>query len=247
MHDSLDVTTIVFAVLAIFVLFKLRSVLGTRTGNEQPPTNPFARPRPDERKAGEPEGSEASNVIRLPGAVHDQAASTAGDAAPQISPQERWGALGDAAAWDGLDAIVAADRSFSGKGFVDGARVAYEMIVTAFAAGKRDALKGLLAPDVFESFAGAIAAREERGETVETTFVSIEKSQITDAHLRGKTAQITMRFASKLITVTHDKTGAVIDGSPDRVVDVIDVWTFARESGSQDPNWKLVATESAHA
>ena len=237
MQDSLDITTVVFAVLAIFVLFKLRSVLGTRTGNERPPADPFSRPRPDE-KAADPAASDG-NVIRLPGAAVRDQADTA-------TPQDRWGALAQPTAFEGLDAIAAADPAFTGKSFLAGAGSAYEMIIAAFAAGNTEMLKGLLAQDVFDSFAGAISARQARGETVETTFVSMDKSLIAEAQLRGKTAQITVRFASKLITATHDKAGAVIDGSTEKVVDVIDVWTFAREAGARDPNWKLVATESAH-
>jgi predicted lipid-binding transport protein (Tim44 family) len=107
-------------------------------------------------------------------------------------------------------------------------------------------LRALLSPEVFESFSGAIAAREAQGETVETTFVSIDKATIADAHLREGVGQITVRFASKLITLTRDRSGVVIDGGVDKIVDVIDVWTFARQAGARDPNWKLVATEAAH-
>jgi predicted lipid-binding transport protein (Tim44 family) len=129
---------------------------------------------------------------------------------------------------------------------VDGARAAYEMIVGAFARGDRESLRSLLAPDVFESFSAAIGAREAQGETVETTFVSIDKVTIAAAHLRDGAAQITVRFASRLITLTRDRSGAIVDGGVDRIVDVVDVWTFARQAGARDPNWKLVATEAAH-
>ncbi len=120
------------------------------------------------------------------------------------------------------------------------------MIVTAFARGDRSTLRRLLADDVYESFAHAISEREARGEKVEMTFVSLDKVLIDDAQVKRPLAQITVRFLSKLITATQDKTGAVIDGSPERVVDMTDIWTFAREIGSRDPNWKLVATETAH-
>jgi predicted lipid-binding transport protein (Tim44 family) len=142
--------------------------------------------------------------------------------------------------------LAAADPSFDGAPFLNGARSAYEMIVTSFARGDRDSLRALLSPEVFESFSGAIAAREAQGETAETTFVSIDKATIADAHLREGVGQITVRFASKLITLTRDRSGVVIDGGVDKIVDVIDVWTFARQAGARDPNWKLVATEAAH-
>ena len=144
----------------------------------------------------------------------------------------------------GLDAIVGADKTFDAKHFIAGARAAYEMIVLAFAQGDRRALKNLLSREVYDGFEGAIREREERGETVETRFVAIEKADITGAELRGRTAQIRVRFVSQLVSVTRDKSDNVIDGSPDKVTDVTDVWTFARDISSRDPNWKLVATEA---
>jgi predicted lipid-binding transport protein (Tim44 family) len=105
-------------------------------------------------------------------------------------------------------------------------------------------LRDLLSRDVFEGFAAAIADREKRGETVDTTFVSIDKATIEEAELRGKSAQITVRFQSKLISATRDREGIIIDGAADKVVDVTDIWTFARDTSQRDPNWKLIATES---
>jgi predicted lipid-binding transport protein (Tim44 family) len=144
----------------------------------------------------------------------------------------------------GIEAIVSADRSFDPKDFIDGAKSAYEMIIMSFAAGNRAALRDLLAKDVYESFVAAIADRESRGDTVDTTFVSIDRAIIEDAQLRGNSAQVTMRFQSKLITATRSRDGRIVDGNPDKVVDMSDIWTFARETTSRDPNWRLVATES---
>lgn len=245
MHESFDVTTIIFAVLAIFVLYKLRSVLGTRTGSERPPTDPFRRQGPEaageSRENGHDKGEEKGNVIAMPGITPPPASSPAA-----LSQSEKYSAFATEKAWNGLDAIIVADPSFQARSFLDGARVAYEMIVTAFAAGNRDALRSLLSKEVYDSFAGAIDVREARGESVETTFVSIDKAMIDDALLRGDTAQISIDFLSKLITVTREKSGGVIQGSPDKVVDVVDIWTFAREVRARDPNWKVVATGSSH-
>jgi predicted lipid-binding transport protein (Tim44 family) len=118
------------------------------------------------------------------------------------------------------------------------------MIVTAFAQGDRKTLKNLLSKDVYEGFEKAIAEREKRGEQVETTFVSIDKAEIGGVDVRNRVAQVTVRFLSKLITATRNAEGAVIDGSAEAVVDVTDVWTFARTLGTRDPNWQLVATEA---
>ena len=240
MHEPLDITTIIFALLAVFVVWKLRSVLGTRTGHEKQRDRPFA-PRAEEAARQSLPGG---NVIRLPGA----AAAEAGAAAPPKPDAERWRDLvePDSRAIPGLEEIAAAESGFDAPAFLAGAKSAYEMIVTAFAKGDRETLRRLLADDVYESFTHAIADREARGERVEMTFVSLEKVTIDDAQAKGPLAQITVRFLSKLITATYDKSGAVVDGAPERVVDMTDIWTFAREIGSRDPNWRLVATETAH-
>jgi predicted lipid-binding transport protein (Tim44 family) len=235
MQESFDPSIIIFAVLAIFVLYKLRSVLGTRTGNERRPPEPVARRAQD---AGAPADS---NVIRLPGA-----AVTMPSARAQMTPADRWGSIASEKAWPGLDAITAADPNFSGKEFLAGAGAAYEMIVVAFASGDLNTLRGLLEKDVYESFEGSIKARESAGHRVETTFVSLDKATIDDAQLRAPNAQVSVRFLSKLITATLDQSDAVIDGAPDKTVDMVDLWTFARPISSRDPNWKLIATETAH-
>jgi predicted lipid-binding transport protein (Tim44 family) len=144
----------------------------------------------------------------------------------------------------GLDAIAAADTGFDVKHFLTGARAAYEMIVNAYAEGDRRTLKNLLSRDVYDGFENAITAREKRGETVESRFVSIDNAEITAAELRARNAQVTVRFSSKLVSATRDKNGNVIDGNAEKVSDVTDIWTFARDLSVRDPNWKLVATEA---
>src|SRR3712207_4758032 len=120
----------------------------------------------------------------------------------------------------------------------------YTTLFRSFAQGDRKTLKDLLSREVYEGFERAITERERRGEKVETTFVSIDKAEMAGAEVHGKQAQIVVRFLSKLITATRDAAGVVVDGSPDVVADVTDVWTFARTLGSRDPNWQLVATEA---
>ena len=127
-----------------------------------------------------------------------------------------------------------------------GAKGAYEMIVLAFANGDRRALKDLLSPDVYESFEAVIKDREKHEQKTETRFVSIDKAELVGAEARDRAAQLTVRFVSQMISVTRDKTGAIVDGNPDKVADITDVWTFARDTSSRDPNWKLVATEAGH-
>ncbi|MHB2168309.1 Tim44/TimA family putative adaptor protein [Alsobacter sp. R-9] len=235
MQDGFDLTTIIFLALAVFVIWRLRSVLGQRTGHQGPPDTMMRRPEP---KAPAPAND--ANVVRLPG--------RANESTPVADDPDRWKGIAEVGTplAAGLDAIARADGGFDAKGFEEGAKSAYEMIVTAFAQGDRRTLKDLLSKDVFDGFVGAISEREKRGERVETTFVSIDKAEFVDVQLKGKQAQVTMRFLSKLITSTYDRENAVVDGAPDKVVDVTDVWTFAREVGTRDPNWKLVATEAGH-
>jgi predicted lipid-binding transport protein (Tim44 family) len=230
-----DIYTIIFLALAVFIFLRLRSVLGQRTGRERPPYDPYSAPDPVRNAAND-------KVIPLPPRTSEppkaaEVSKETGDRYAGIAPP------GSAVA-RGLDAIAGADKGFDAKHFVTGARAAYEMIVTAYAEGDRRALRDLLGREVYDGFDQVIRERESRGETAETRFVSIDVSQITGAELRGKTAQITLRFVSQLVSATRDRNGEVIDGSADRVTSVTDVWTFARDVTSRDPNWKLVATEA---
>jgi predicted lipid-binding transport protein (Tim44 family) len=233
-----DIYTIIFLALAVFIFLRLRNVLGQRTGNERPPYDRSAR--------NVVRGVQDNNVVPMPGAVLDQAplAPTA-DVTP---PTDRWKGVAEpgTALALGLDGIATQDSSFDPRHFLSGARSAYEMIVLAFANGDRRALKDLLSSEVYDSFETAIKEREKQEQKTETRFVSIDKAEIISADARDKTAQLTVRFVSQMISVTRDKTGMIVDGNPDRVADITDVWTFARDITSRDPNWKLVGTGSVH-
>jgi hypothetical protein len=186
----------------------------------------------------------AMRVVRL--ARGQQVAGGEVQAEMPPSSTERWKGIAESgsAVAAGLDAIAAADANFDAQHFITGARAAYEMIVITFAEGDRRQLRNLLSREVFDGFDAAITERENRGETAETRFVSIDGSTITAAELRKSTAQITVRFVSKLVSSTRDRNGTVIDGNAEKVTDVTDVWTFARDVSSRDPNWKVVATEA---
>ncbi|GJE26151.1 Tim44/TimA family putative adaptor protein [Methylobacterium organophilum] len=238
MQDSFDVTTLIFLALAVFVIWRLRSVLGQKTGAERSPFRPIERNR-TEPQAGRNEGD---NVVRLPGADRVQPA-----AAPATETRD-WRGIAEpgSAVARGLELAVQAEPGFDPRAFLEGAKSAYETIVIAFAKGDRKTLRSLLSREVGEGFERAIAEREKRRETVETTFVSIDKAEIVAVDVRNRVAQITVRFLSNLITATRDADGKVVDGSPETVVEVPDVWTFARTLGSRDPNWQLVATEAGN-
>jgi predicted lipid-binding transport protein (Tim44 family) len=228
-----DTTTILLLAVAVLIFLKLRSVLGQRTGRERPPYDPYSAPDALRKSSGE-------KVVPLPQRASESARPP--EAADLPDRYAGFAAAGSPVA-RGLDAIAAADKQFDVKQFIAGARAAYEMIVTAYAMGDRRSLKNLLAREVYDGFDTVIREREARGETVETRFISIDSTEITNAELRGKVAQLTLRFVSQLVSATRNRSGSVIDGSPDAVTSVTDVWTFAREVTSRDPNWNLIATE----
>ena len=234
----MDIYTIIFLALAVFIFLRLRNVLGQRTGNERPPFDRAAR--------NVLHGTQDNNVVPIPGAVIDQAPPS--PTADVLPPTDRWKGLAEPGTplAQGLDAIAAQDSSFDPRHFLSGAKSAYEMIVLAFANGDRRALKDLLSADVYESFENVIRDREKHEQKTETRFVSIDKAELVGAEARDRAAQLTVRFVSQMITATRDKAGTVVDGSADTVADITDVWTFARDITSRDPNWKLVGTGSAN-
>ena len=231
----LDFGTIFFLVAAVVIFFQLRNVLGRRTGNERPPFDPYTAARTREK---ETVATASENVVSLPKKRPGPGAE-----------DERYKAI-DAASKPGTDlnkglrAIKDADASFDPKTFVDGAKMAYEMIVMAYADGDRKTLKNLLSRDVYDGFVSAISERESRSEKIQSSFVGIDKADIVSAEMKGGEAHVTLRIVSELISATRDGAGTVIDGDPETVAEVKDVWTFARDTRSRDPNWKLVATEA---
>jgi predicted lipid-binding transport protein (Tim44 family) len=233
-----DIYTIIFLALAVFIFVRLRNVLGQRTGNERSPFDRTAR--------NAVQGAPDNNVVPMPGKIIDQAPlAPSADVAPT---SDRWKGLAEpgSALAQGLDAIVAQDASFDPRHFLSGARGAYEMIVLAFANGDRRALRDLLSSEVYESFEAVIKDREKHDQKTETRFVSIDKAELVGAEARDRTALLTVRFVSQMISVTRDKAGTIVDGNPDKVADITDLWTFARDMTSRDPNWKLVGTGSGH-
>jgi predicted lipid-binding transport protein (Tim44 family) len=230
---------ILLLAVALVVFWRLKSVLGTRTGTEKPRLEPFETKRSEAQK-----GREASDtVLRFP-QTGPASAPTGADREPPVPVWTGYAEAGSSLAAS-LEQIADADPDFSPRSFVDGAKMAYEMIVDGFAKGDKAALKNLLSKDVFEGFARAIDERQAQGHRVESRFVGIDKAIIQSASLLGgRKAAITMAFVSELITATYDKAGDVIDGDPKEIREVTDVWTFERDVTSRNPNWKLVATEA---
>lgn len=225
---------ILLAVIAGFLVLRLRSVLGKRTGHQER-LDPMAAFRARQQQNDQPAPDGEETVVRFPGGEEADATSSLGkaDLPKDATPLAK-----------GLAAIREADRGFSPQDFAGGARAAFEMILAAYAKGDLKTLRPLLANEVFEEFAGAIKSREQAGETLETTLVGITSAEIAEAELQGKTAFVTVKFVSEQINVTRDAKGVVIDGAETRVESITDLWTFARNTRSRDPNWTLVATDT---
>lgn len=237
--DSSNLVTLIFLVAAVFVFMQLRNVLGQRTGHERPPEEMKDRRQAniDQANIDDDIGadSDGDNVITLPGRAEAQAKLYR-----EIDRLTKKGTPVNT----GLRAIKDAVPQFDAREFVDGGRMAYEMIVMAFADGDRKTLQSLLSKDVYDGFAAALDDREKAGESVRTNFVGIEEINYESAELRDNEAHITVNVVSQLVTSTVDNEGNVVDGDAEAVVEVKDVWTFARDIRDRDPNWKLVSTEA---
>ena len=215
----MTVEIVLLAMIALFVGFRLYAVLGQRTGHEQQPvTRPEAQP-------------EAKPAIVAP------------DVAP--STPESSALVYEQGAAGGIRAIVSADPGFDVARFIEGAQSAYRMVLEAFWKGDREELAWLTSPEVRTAFEEAIEARETEGHVLENRLVAIERAAIDDARLKGKVAEIDVRFEAFIAAVTRDKEGTLVAGSMSDAVPTNDIWTFQRNLASKDPNWLLVDTDDA--
>lgn len=232
----LDLTTLITIGIAVGILLYLRSILGQRTGHQKPDDYFGKMANRESRAENEPDGD---NVVKLPSRE-----GTLKEARnPRIEEIDRLAKPGSDLN-RGFKQLLSADANFSPGEFLTGANMAYEMIVTAFADGDKRALKNLLSREVYESFESAIDQRMERGETVKSSFVGIDDSKIIAAEMRERSANVSVSFESQIVSATFDKDGKLVDGDEQEVARVKDIWTFARDTRSRDPNWKLVATEA---
>jgi predicted lipid-binding transport protein (Tim44 family) len=211
---------ILFAMVAAFLVLRLRSVLGRRTGNERRRELFVRRTRPAPEKG--------SNLAEP---------ALAAPAVPMPVPAAN-------AVAGGLTEIYRADPSFDPAHFLEGVRTAFDMIVTAFAGGDKAALRPLLSDEVFQQFVSAIDDRAAAKETLETRILRLDNADIVEAELLGRNAQVTVKLTSHQTNVTRAMDGSIVDGDPEHPTEKTDYWTFARDTRSADPNWVLVATSS---
>lgn len=242
MSDTFDPFNLLLLAIAVVLFLRLRSVLGRRTGHERRPYDPYTHKESADQQPVR--AGQDGNVVSFPRG--EESGKEPAHLAPDVDAKPVWEGIADkdSALARALEDVRVSDHSFDPHQFLDGARAAYEMIVTAFAQGDRETLKSLLADDVYQGFNRVIDEREKAGHVMETGFVGIDEARIIGASSQNSDVSITVRFVSELITTTRDKDGKVVDGDPKRVREVTDVWTFSRDARSADPNWKLIATES---
>lgn len=248
MNDgTIDLFTLLALIAAVVVALKLRSVLGQRTDDD----DARVERRMQERDYDDENQSQADNIVTLPHARrnqddHDEEADKPSD--EEIRARIAKVAKNDVRLTKGLESIRAVDSDFDPEHFLDGAKQAYEMIVTAFADGNLKALRDFLSDDVYSSFEAAVNEREDHGIVLDQTFVGIKKSDIIEAEVDDGTASIAVHFGSEMISVSRDKDGEIRAGDPNEVEDITDIWTFARDVSTAharaNPNWKLVATQA---
>ena len=215
---------VLFAMVAAFLVLRLRSVLGKRTGHQQPRQDRMSQPNDDV------EGT--TSVTDPPN--RDQ--TIASDPSADLDPSDPL--------TQGIMEIRSADETFDPVDFAHGARSAFEMIVEGFAKGDKQNLKMLLAVDVYDNFVSAIDERNKAEETLESTIISINTSDVIEAGIDGANAMVTVKFVSEQINLTRDSEDRVIDGDPNEITEITDIWTFSRDTKSSNPNWKLVETRS---
>jgi predicted lipid-binding transport protein (Tim44 family) len=218
---SFPVDLILFGMIAAFLVLRLRSILGRRTGFER--QAPPYQPQPGSAPAGPVIEGQAE--VQTPPAVR--------------TVPEPGSTLGQT-----LGRMRQIDPNFDPSGFLDGAEKAFRMIVSAFAAGDRATLRNLLSDDTYQAFEQAIGSREAAGQTQVSTIHAVRGATIEEAELRGTVASITARFVSDQTSLTRDKDGHPVIGT-DAVMEITDIWTFERNLGSRDPVWRLVAAHSA--
>ena len=221
MQGGFPIDLILFAMVAAFLVLRLRSVLGKRQGFERPPQAP-----------GMPE----ARAARVEGVAEDiMPARTTGARRNLPAPHSPAG--------QALTRIAGMDRSFDPNAFLDGAEGAFRMIVAAFAQGDRQTLRALLSDDTYAGFEQAVAGREAAGESQRTEIRSMHEMALEAAELNGSVADVTVRFVSDQVNMTTGRGGEIVAGS-DAITEVIDIWTFQRDLTAKDPTWKLTATRS---
>jgi predicted lipid-binding transport protein (Tim44 family) len=217
---------LIFAAVAAFLIYRLRSVLGRRTGHERHRRNPFT----PAGEQGQGEQRAPDNVVHLPERGRGEEGELSTEAPPSLAA--------------GLTQVRIADPGFDAGSFTHGSKRAFAMIVEAFAKGDTGTLRPLLSDDLFDEFSGEIRRRAAEGEVHETHLVNMKSADILEARMEGRTALVTVKFVTDQINVIRDDQDNVLEGDPEAVHELTDIWTFARNTRASDPNWTLVETRT---
>ena len=240
--NGLDIISIIFLGVAVVIFLYLRSILGSRTGNEHQHYDPFGSDKA-ENTSQRDVNQDHDNVVTMPD--RREAEDTAHQTQEiDVSEKIKKFAQESSDLGDGLTQIANADQTFDPDQFMEGAEIAYEMIISSFSEGDKRTLKRLLAKDVFAGFSDAIDQREAQNQTMTTQFVGFEKVSMLEAGLEDKQAEITVKFKSSLIRYIQGQDGDIVEGDEKAIEKITDIWTFSRSVSGRDPNWKLISTKS---
>ena len=240
--NGLDIISIIFLGVAVVIFLYLRSILGSRTGNEHQHYDPFGSDKA-ENTSQRDVNQDHDNVVTMPD--RREAEDTAHQTQEiDVSEKIKKFAQESSDLGDGLTQIANADQTFDPDQFMEGAEIAYEMIISSFSEGDKRTLKRLLAKDVYAGFSDAIDQREAQNQTMTTQFVGFEKVSMLEAGLEDKQAEITVKFKSSLIRYIQGQDGDIVEGDEKAIEKITDIWTFSRSVSGRDPNWKLISTKS---
>lgn len=232
----MPIDILIFALIAGFLVYRLNATFGTRHGDERQRPNPFVAPDLQKARVDQPVTLDATPIKRpaaTPLLGAEQMIDTAANKDGRIET--------------GLSEIASADAAFDVNGFMTGARYAFEMIVTAYNKGDRAVIKPLVSPKLFQDFSSGIAAREAAGHVSDFTLHRIKAARITEAHLGGTMAYVTVDYDVEETITTKDRDGNIVTGDPNSISSIRDIWTFTRDIRSSDPNWILIETRAATA
>ncbi len=227
---------IIYGLVAAGLVLWLRSILGTKHGEERERPNPFT--------SAPPSSQDVKNRAEQPPAAQKipEEENPEDETVSPVTSLNRNDGIAVPEAEIGLSEIARADRRFELPAFLQGAKDAFAMIVEAYARGDRETLSSFLAPDVFSSFDSAIAERDSRGETMTADIHAVRRAEIIRASLSGRHAYITVRFTADETTIVQDRDGNILQGNPDKITEMVDVWTFGRDTRSQNPTWLVCET-----
>ena len=226
MNTILSPDLIFFLLVAVFLIVRLRSVLGRRTGNEKKSKDIFTYQdsilEPDKKKVLEQKTSLKRKLsVGL--------------------PEKK---LNNLKSDKGLEKIFYFDKNFSTKKFLEGAKIAFQSIIKTYAKGEINKIKNLLSNNVFSAFSNEIKSRAKKKHSLEHTLISLKSADIEKINVRSSIADIVVKFASEQVNLLKNEKGKILSGNDEYIENHTDYWTFSKDLKSSNPNWRLIVTKS---